>query len=104
MTDLTIRDITKMDLKPGQILVIRVTRPTIPGPGGPNPVPWNQILPSIEEAKRAIREALDIVGLTHDKLPVLAMTDDWDVSMWNPLDLLDSCTTAAKAGNDERTA
>ena len=51
----------------------------------------------LEAARDSIRAALDAVGLTHDKVPVLAMMEDWDITLLSPLDLLDVCATAARA-------
>ncbi len=84
-------DITKLDIKPGNIVILRY-RP----PAG---VTNQQLQTVLDLSRTVLRRALDTVGTTHEQVPVICMTSDWDIAILNPLDLMDVCATAAKAGD-----
>lgn len=93
--------IGKLDIKPGQILVIRWTRPQVPSPSGMVPLMGSEVEKVLQTARDTLRQALDDVGLTHDKVPILSITEDWDITVINPLELMDVCATAEKNKKEE---
>jgi len=97
--DIRTWDIAKLDIKPGNILLIRYTRPTLPGVNGPVPVSGPDLDRTLQSAEDIFRILLDRAGITADMVPVLAMTEEWDIASINPLDLLNVCATAARAGD-----
>lgn len=95
-------DVATLDIKPGTILVIRWHRAKFPGVGGNLAAPADQVEKVLNKAQSACRAALDEIGLTRDKVPILTMTEDWEMLLMRPLDLMDACATAAKnEGGDD---
>ena len=86
-------DVAKFDIKPGEILILRWNR----GDWILSPREVEQVL---QAGQQHFRKALDSLGLTSDKVPILPMTSDWDLLVMSPLDLLDACATAAKNERD----
>lgn len=98
-------DVATLDIKPGTILVLRWHRARFPGVGGNLPVPAHQVEKVLNKAQTACRTALDEIGLTRDKVPILTMTEDWEMLLMRPLDLMDACATAARnEGEDNGNA
>jgi hypothetical protein len=64
--------------------------------GGNFAVPADQVEKVLNKAQIACRSALDEIGLTRDKVPILTMTEDWEMLLMRPLDLMDACATASK--------
>ena len=90
-------DVVKLDIKPGNILILRWNRPSSPTTPVSSKPSVQEVELVLNQAKKTARKALDIVGLTYDKVPVLVTTDEWDFILLNPLDLLDICATAERA-------
>lgn len=90
-------DIGKLEIKPGDILVFRLHRERYPTPGGSAPLPPDAVRALMEEGKKTVRECLDTIGLTEDKVPVLFITEDWDIHAICPLELLYKSNLAAQA-------
>lgn len=84
-----VRDIAKLSLKPGEILVVRMHRTKSEGR---IIVPAGSYTSIAQKAKDTLREALDGMGL--QKVPVLVMTDDWELMTISALELLDTCVLA----------
>ncbi|MGD9730142.1 MAG: hypothetical protein AB7L09_02975 [Nitrospira sp.] len=83
-----------LDIKPGNILLLRLHIDS--NPGMIRTLQQTNLATTMDKAKLTVRAALDSIGLTHDKVPLLVTTDQWDLLLIRPLDLLDACTTAAK--------
>ena len=90
-------DIGKLEVKPGDLLVFRLNREMYPAVGGDRPMPADAVERVFEGAKKVVREALDTIGLTEDKVPLLFLTEDWDIHAISPLDLINKSVMAAKA-------
>lgn len=94
-------EIGTLDINPGQILLIRWTRPQVLSASGMIPLTGSEVEKVLQAGRNTMRQALDDVGLTHDKVPILAITDDWDLTVINPLELMDVCATAEKNKKEE---
>lgn len=94
-------DIAKIDIKPGNILVLRYHRPSWPGVASERVYLHGEELEKVlKSGKEAFRETLDALGYTHKQIPIICMTEEWDIAVLNPLELMDACATAAKAGEE----
>lgn len=72
--------IAKLGIKAGEIVILRHAPPKGAFPG--------HTVKLIESAHEAVREALDTVGLTEDKVPILAFSDQWEIAVMHPVELL----------------
>ena len=90
-------DVSKIDIKPGNILVLRYHRPMFPGVAGDVPLSGPELEKVLERGTKVFRESLDSIGYTVDKVPVIALTEEWDIAVLNPLELMDKCALAARA-------
>lgn len=91
-------DIGKLEIKPGDILVFRLHRERYPGLGGIDyPLSYELTQGLLEAGKKTVRECLDKIGLTEDKVPILFITEDWDIHAICPLELLYKSNLAAQA-------
>jgi hypothetical protein len=78
-------EIGKLELRPGQILIVRYT----PDPS----VNERHTAMVVERAAKAFRGVLDAVGLK-EKVPVLVITDQFDINAICPLEFMDICVQA----------
>jgi hypothetical protein len=85
-------EIGKLELKPGQIIVLRYTPEKYPGPGGDRPDPRHTAA-ILDHAAKEFANALDLVGLK-GRAHVLAMTDQFDINTICPLEFMDMCVQA----------
>lgn len=78
-------EIGKLELKAGQILVVRYSPP-------PDEHHFTTAA-NLKAAGEAVRGAIDVAGLK-GKVPVLLITDRFDITAICPLEFMDICVTA----------
>lgn len=93
MIDISHWEIGKLELKPGQIIIVRYSPPKFPAPGGTQVADNSLTNKYLQAAKEAFGSALEQVGLK-DRVPILLMTDDFDINVICPLEFMDICVRA----------
>lgn len=86
-------EIGKLELSPGQIIILRYTPERYPGPGGSSYPDPRHVAAVLEASTKSFMSALESVGLK-GRVPVLAITDQFDISTICPLEFMDMCVQA----------
>lgn len=81
-------EIGKLELRPGQIIILRFTPD--------ERMSGTHIQAVMTEAKKCLASALETVGLK-GKVPILVITNAFDITTICPLEFMDLCVTAKQS-------